>query len=192
MIALLLATTIVPTNLHALVERSDLIVVAEVIREGPIAEARVIETWKGDPGETVEFVATPAFMCDVSTTFCGDRALWFFHESEAFGGIRISHHGYGRMPWSDRGGSQTFLAYAGQVRIPSALRTAIGRGEYRRVHAGDLREYVLSQMALESAVPPQATPEWLVRLGAVLLVLLAAGYLWSERTHSLQALASEG
>src|SRR5437660_1531579 len=72
---------------------SEQIVLARVIKveEGPpglarldpsmpplkVATARVIETWKGQPGREVRYVASPSWVCDTSHAEVGEQVVFF-------------------------------------------------------------------------------------------------------------------
>lgn len=170
-----------PMALEELVDSSELVVVAEVERLGVgVAEALVIETWKGDPGETVRFRIDPTWICDTSSAELGERAVWFLSRRWPFGGLRISHSGLGRMPVDTHEGLETCTLWANNVVLPQAMATFPGPEEgipfIRRVELARLREAVLAQAARSGSPGPQAADGWVALLAVGVLGVLAVGF----------------
>ncbi|MBI5211163.1 MAG: hypothetical protein HY927_14420 [Elusimicrobia bacterium] len=101
--------------LKEMVKTSDLIVVAQVRsvtiakaspplnpleisrEEENHASARVLEVWKGNPPETVIFLASPTWTCDISDAVLGEKAVLFL-KSRGPQLFQIELAGRGRMP----------------------------------------------------------------------------------------------
>src|SRR4051794_22351806 len=93
-----------PPRIAQLAERSELTVLAKVEsvsgREGDEirrARATVMEVWKGPKVNTVEYLVSPTFMCDISHADRGETVLLFLAKNK--GGVwYIVWAGRGRMP----------------------------------------------------------------------------------------------
>ncbi|MBI3868285.1 MAG: hypothetical protein HY299_07110 [Verrucomicrobia bacterium] len=87
-----------------LVANCDLIVIANVESvSSPLigkryAKARVTEVWKGTKIETVEFLASPTWTCDISTAKKGETVLLFLNKGGKSRSYAIAHSGRGRLP----------------------------------------------------------------------------------------------
>jgi hypothetical protein len=160
---------------HAVI-RSELIVVGEVTavvevppppegwpagRHGGVhttlprrhATARVLETWRGEPLEMVNFLASATWTCDTSTAVAGERAVLFLQDvGEPV--LHITHSGRGRMPVTmDEDGVER-VAWPTEI-IPSAADEAVrGLPQARRRELPWLRERVARVVA--TLVPPSA------------------------------------
>jgi hypothetical protein len=119
--------------LARLVAESDLIVVATVesVRKPFLAlfgkkraVARVIEVWKGAPGETVRFRASPGWTCDISDAVVGETVLLFLCRRVGTSTLDIAHHGRGRMPIRTLQGSDHATFW--QVMIDKGTETIEG------------------------------------------------------------------
>jgi len=97
-------------TLTGLAVSADVIVVAKVERvsadagEERIAEAQVLEVWKGNPDPVVTFRASRSWECDVSDAKEGETVVLFLVEKPGTTVMSIAYWGQGRLPVSDEGG----------------------------------------------------------------------------------------
>jgi len=116
-----------PITLGELVERAQFIGVVRVERvsagipllKKPRATATVLESWKGEPQESVRFVASPSWTCDSSDAHEGEIAVVFVRDGH------LEYAGRGRMPVFERDG-ESFAAFWPEVRMPPDLPTEAG------------------------------------------------------------------
>jgi hypothetical protein len=104
-------------SLESLARDADLIVVAKVesITTEPfqfpldpssnvvkgdkqVANAEVLEVWKGSLSEKVRFLASPTWECDVSKAFVGETVLLFLRDNSKNPYMTIAYNGIGRLP----------------------------------------------------------------------------------------------
>ncbi len=89
-------------ELAELVEASDLVGVGEVtgvrrtLLGRRIARLQVVENWKGAATE-VEFVASPSWICDITTASVGDTLVFFLARGRGRR-YEVLHAGRGLMP----------------------------------------------------------------------------------------------
>lgn len=110
---------------------SDLVVVARVskVEDGPaeirstgkIATAQVLETWKGNSGREIRFIASPIYQCDMSGAEEGERVVLFLEERRDSPYL-ISHLGRGRMPLHDANDNR-YATLADEVVLPEGTPT---------------------------------------------------------------------
>ncbi len=118
-------------QLDELVEGSDLIVLAEVesVTKPLIGErkatARVLEVWKGPPIETVRFIASPTWTCDISEAVEGETVVLFLARGDHPRFYTIAHSGRGRMPLRTVDGL-TYATFWREVRLPEGTPTIEG------------------------------------------------------------------
>lgn len=127
-----------------LVGRADVIVVAKVVRvdrvegtsaettDGPwrmvveprIAEATVLETWKGRPGETVRYRATWSSHGDATEAVPRETVILFLSAPDEEGCRTILHDGDGRLQVLSEGEARWVVIDPDRVRLPThdALR----------------------------------------------------------------------
>jgi hypothetical protein len=93
-------------SIEKLVEQSDFIVIAKVSSVEPVpgkggeerfANARVLETWKGNPTETIKFSAYPTWQCDVSGAEKDETVVLFLQKDNTSPFLFIAHSGRGRL-----------------------------------------------------------------------------------------------
>jgi len=120
-------------SLEELITRSELIVVAKVEKVSDAtagkrdAKANVTEVWKGSRVETVEFLASPMWACDVSDAKEGETAVLFLIKGKASRSYQIAHSGRGRMPQRTVGGRPSAELY-GDLRLPDGITTLTSEG----------------------------------------------------------------
>jgi hypothetical protein len=91
-------------TLTGLAVSADVIVVAKVERVsadaggGRLAEARVLEVWKGKPDPVVTFRASKSWECDVSDAREGETVVLFLVRKPRTTVMSISYWGQGRIP----------------------------------------------------------------------------------------------
>ncbi len=116
----------------ALVGCSDVIVLAKVERidkskpsslsvpfdELRIAEASVLETWKGRPGATVCYRASPTFICDGSDAVVGETAVLFLCPPDEHGMREIMNVGSGRMQVESEGAARYATIHSQFIELP--------------------------------------------------------------------------
>lgn len=114
-----------------LAKGSDIIVVAKIqsVRK-PIfgkhyAKAKVIEVWKGKQTETVEFLASPTWTCDISEAKEGETVLLFLVKSDKSRSYVIARSGRGRMPLRDVN-DKTYATFWPEVILPADTSTVDG------------------------------------------------------------------
>jgi hypothetical protein len=113
-------------SLEELINQAELIVVAKVEKvSGPIdnkryAEAKVTEVWKGAQLETVEFLASPTWACDVSDAVKGETVVLFLIKRKQSRSYQIVHSGRGRMPQRAVGG-RLCVDLDEDVRMPDGI-----------------------------------------------------------------------
>jgi hypothetical protein len=117
------AAFVIPPKLAQLATTSDVIVLAKVesvtgqpAEEGRRATAQVLEAWKGEKVERVEYLASPTFACDIADAKVGERVLLFLEREEDTGWV-IAWAGRGRMPLISRDGKEYASAF-GDVIFP--------------------------------------------------------------------------
>jgi hypothetical protein len=126
-----LSAKVAALQLDELVEGSDLIVLAEVesVTKPLIGErkatARVLEVWKGSPIETVRFIASPTWTCDISEAVEGETVVLFLAKGDNPRFYTIAHSGRGRMPLRSVDGV-TYATLWPEVRLPEGTPTIEG------------------------------------------------------------------
>lgn len=141
-LCLILATTqslakVAFIQFSELIECSELIVVAKVQQVKSLstgrhyAEAKISEIWKGKSAETIEFLASPTWPCDISDAKAGETVLLFLTKNSDSRSYAISHSGRGRRPVHVIDGKR--VVFFGEVIIPAETPTvkdekAKGRG----------------------------------------------------------------
>jgi hypothetical protein len=146
---------VVNITLKELVDRSDLIVLADVVKveDGPadlklgeevvtrikIATAQVLEVWKGNAGRQVRYLASRTWACDVSQAKVGERVVLFLAKPNDSPFRAISHSGRGRMPIRDVQGRLYATIRAEDVRLPKGFMTIPGpESKYDFIRSVDL------------------------------------------------------
>jgi hypothetical protein len=146
--SLAMVTSIPFTNLIA---NSDLIVVAKVESvSSPLigkhyAKARVTEVWKGAKPNTVEFLASRTWTCDISEAKKGETVLLFLTKGGKSRSYAIAHSGRGRLPLCTVSG-KTYATFWPDVILPKEVPTIDGpeprRDFIRSVEIAILRDLV--------------------------------------------------
>lgn len=111
-----LSRPVMPT-LEALTRSASLIVVAQVenvTKKGDVsvATARVIDVWKGQSTEIVQFRASKSWVCDISTAIPGEIVVLFLADVGQTDVKAIAYSGIGRLPVNDAEGRQTVELYS--------------------------------------------------------------------------------
>lgn len=126
-----LLAKVAAVQLEELAQGSDLIVLAKVesvtksLTGKQHATARVWETWKGLPQETIKFAASPTWTCDISEAMEGETVVLFLVKSARRGSYTIAHSGRGRLPLRTVGGA-TYATFWPEVRLPEGTPTIDG------------------------------------------------------------------
>ena len=110
-----LSRAIMPT-FEMLTRSASLIVVAEVenvtVKDGvSVATARVIDVWKGQAAETVQFRASKSWTCDVSKAIPGETVVLFLAGDAQRVVPAIAYSGIGRLPVNNAEGTETVTLY---------------------------------------------------------------------------------
>src|SRR5262245_60247610 len=84
-----------------------------------VATATVIETWAGRPRPSVEFIASPTWICDISDARRGETAVVLLRHRNKPGPMEIVHSGRGRLPIEDDHG-EPWVIYWTDVILPAA------------------------------------------------------------------------
>jgi hypothetical protein len=63
-----------------------------------VAYAEILDVWKGASGESVRFLASPTWECDVSTALVGETVLLFLTDDPQNPYKTIAYNGIGRLP----------------------------------------------------------------------------------------------
>lgn len=137
--------------LNELPRESEIILVAKVksVTQPLIgrryAKAEVVEVWKGDQKERVEFLASPTWTCDVSEARKGETVLLFLIKGGKSRSFTIAHSGRGRMPLRTVNGKE-FVTFWPDIRLPKGTPTIDGpRPEwefFRSVEIAIIRDLV--------------------------------------------------
>lgn len=151
-------------SLESVIAASDAIVVARVEKittrsdESREATAKVLETWKGPVRDSVRFLASPSWNCDVADAKQGELVVLFLERSDE-GPVRsIAHAGRGRMPVEGSGRDQFVVPRALTLdTIPKNAPPAPGRNLETRISLALLRAHVADLVAATSAVSPATT-----------------------------------
>jgi hypothetical protein len=123
-----LSAEVAAESLAQVAWESELIVVAEVKSVSPrganksYAKARILETWKGAPGKSVEFLAEPWWACDISEARIGETAVLFLVRGEQSRSYMLNASGGGRMPVRAVRGKR-YATVLGNVILPPKIRT---------------------------------------------------------------------
>ena len=122
---------VVSVQFSNLVANCELIVIAKVESvTSPLigkryAKARVTEVWKGTNTATVEFLASPAWTCDISEAKKGETVLLFLTKSDKSRSYAIAHSGRGRLPLRTVSG-KSYAAFWPDVILPKDVPTIDG------------------------------------------------------------------
>jgi hypothetical protein len=145
---------------------SELIVVAKITSVSPhgadksYATARILETWKGKPAQTVEFLAEPWWACDISEAYAGETAVLFLVRGEQSRSYMLNIAGGGRMPLRTVRG-QRYATVLGYVILPPKTHTIRGPmsayPSIRSVRLETLRKLVASTLRVW---PPDDAQTW--------------------------------
>ncbi len=104
-------------TLTGLAVSSDVIVIAKVERVsadasgGRLAEAHVLEVWKGNPDPVVTFRASKFWECDVSNAQEGETVVLFLARKPGTTVMSIVYWGQGRIPVKDEDGKAVVVLY---------------------------------------------------------------------------------
>lgn len=126
-----LAARVASIEFSNLVASSEMIVVAKVESvSSPLigkkyAKARVTEVWKGTKTETIQFLASPTWTCDISEAKKGETVLLFLTKSEKSRSYAIAHSGRGRLPLRTVTG-KNYAAFWPDVILPKDIATIDG------------------------------------------------------------------
>lgn len=108
------------------------------------AVARVSETWKGNPSETIKFLASPTWTCDITGAVVGEETVLFLRlrSPELF---EVVLAGRGKMPLRTVDGLQ-YVSLWDQVIMPAEVPMIDGPSPHskhiRSVKLDILRELV--------------------------------------------------
>ena len=122
---------VTPISFEALVQRSDIIVVAKVESVSrPLigrryAKAKVTEVWKGTQMERIEFLASPTWTCDIADAEEGETVLLFLIKSSKSRSYAIAHSGRGRMPLRPVD-AKIYATFWADIRLPKDTPTIDG------------------------------------------------------------------
>jgi hypothetical protein len=114
-----------------LVANCDLIVMAKVesVSSGLLGKkygkAKVAEVWKGTKTQSVEFLASPTWTCDISEAKKGETVLLFLTKSDSSRSYVIAHSGRGRLPLRTVAG-KSYATFWVDVRLPQRTPTIDG------------------------------------------------------------------
>lgn len=114
-----------------LIAHSELIVIAKVESvSSPVlgkryAKARVTEMWKGTNVVTVEFLASPTWVCDISQAKEGETVLLFLTKSDKLRSYVIAYAGRGRLPLRTVAG-KSYATFWPEVILPENIPTIDG------------------------------------------------------------------
>ena len=111
-----LSRPVMPT-LEGLTRAASLIVVAQVEKVNKkgnvnVATARVIDVWKGQSAEIVQFRASRSWVCDISEAIPGETVVLFLAGDAQTDVMAIAYSGIGRLPVNDAEGRQTVMLYS--------------------------------------------------------------------------------
>jgi len=148
---------VISLSLEELIKQAELIVVAKVEKvSSPIddkryAEAKVTEVWKGAQTESVEFLASPTWACDVSDAVKGETVVLFLIKSKQSRSYQIAHSGRGRMPQRAVGDRPCADLYE-DIRLPDGITnlTSEGNAWIRCVDVPSLKDIVKRQVEKKS------------------------------------------
>lgn len=120
-------------QLSEMVATCDLIIVAKVESvHSPLfgkkhAKARILEVWKGvlAESETLEFLASPTWTCDISTAIKGETAVLFLTQGSKSRSFVIAQSGRGRMPVRTVTG-KNFATFWTELKLPDGVPTIDG------------------------------------------------------------------
>jgi hypothetical protein len=119
-----------PSYFKDLVDNSDVIVIAKVIRlkmsgtRTDWAKAKVLQTLKGNSPDTVQFRAYPTFPCDGTTARMGETAMFFLRDQPLSKHYEIESFGRGRITTRTVGQSRQALLPYGVV-FPSKIMNRV-------------------------------------------------------------------
>ena len=109
------------------------------------AKAEVVDVWKGDQKERVEFLASHTWTCGISEARKGERVLLFLSKGGKSRSYEIAHSGRGRMPLRTVN-SKEFASFWPDIRLPKGTPTIDGprpeRDFIRSVEVAILRDLV--------------------------------------------------
>jgi hypothetical protein len=114
-----------------LVANCELIVIAKVESvSSPLigkkyAKARVTEVWKGAKADTVKFLASPSWTCDISQAKKGETVLLFLTKDGKARSYEIAHSGRGRLPIRTVEG-KSYATFWPDVILPKEVPTIDG------------------------------------------------------------------
>lgn len=66
-----------------------------------VANAKILDVWKGSLSERVQFLASPTWECDVSKAFVGETVVLFLRDNSKNPYKMIAYNGIGRLPVKD-------------------------------------------------------------------------------------------
>jgi len=147
-------------RLETVVWESELVVVAKVTAVSPhgrdksYATTTVLETWKGTPKPTVEFLAEPSWACDISEAQVGETVVLFLVRGEPSRSYLLDVSGGGRMPIQVERDIE-FASASGYIILPDAIGTtpATKDSEYPRLVRLDTLREAVKAMLLAPPVP---------------------------------------
>ena len=155
--------------LEAAINAADVIVLADVesvqSTEGSrIASARVLQTFKGNPGETVRFEASPSWSCDSSWAESGERALLFLVGKPRDKPYFLTSNGTGRLVVKVIAGEQ-FLETR-LLDLPLDVRVQMmreGDGGFTNVVLASLADVFayVQRGKISSPRPPKLVQYWI-------------------------------
>jgi hypothetical protein len=148
--------------LETVVFESELIVLAKVTTiskkddDRAYATAQVLESWKGAPGNYVEFVAELTWSCDYTEAHVGETVVLFLVRGEPSRSYLIDGAGGGRLPIQAVDGV-SFASTIGYIVLPDWVPTTpvVADREYPRlIRLDTLRQLV--EAAIRALGSPKA------------------------------------
>ncbi len=73
----------------------------EIKGDKQVANAKILDVWKGSLSEKVQFLASPIWECDDSKAFVGETVVLFLRDNSKKPYKMIAYNGIGRLPVVD-------------------------------------------------------------------------------------------
>lgn len=150
--------------------QSDLVVLAKVdrIREPPgatmsvgsrklkLAEATILETWKGKCDGPLVYRCSSSWTCDITSATVGEVSVLFLSSVKEAGHREVEDAGRGRLPVSESNGEKFATLWVGDVELPLDTETFPGPDERydfkRNVKLDTLRSLTKAMVARHTSV----------------------------------------
>lgn len=98
------------------------------------AHAKVVEVWKGNETNEIDFSISPLFVCDISDAVKGETAVVFLDYDEKDSEMVIAHFGRGRMPVNLLNGKQYATIWS-DIILPVGTKTIEGHEGYKFIRS---------------------------------------------------------